>query len=223
MTRIQKYIFTFSGLAGLIASFFSPVLLPYPIFVMAVLRGWRLPKIGAPALQLLLSTSLCTLLLETSAWLDNFLKNSPDPILLHPQLFPDLIMSIGIYSAWWLSWWLILRYFHFSIKAVFFTTGFYGVFIEQQGAVFLSGLSNFPFGIVWWLFVAVVYGSTMALAVFLVRDQINASRNSWIKYPLALGSLFIFTFSTSLAWGAILELIDIIPPPKLPMWDHPFW
>jgi hypothetical protein len=192
MTRTQRILFAISGIAGMLASFFSPVLLPYPVFVMAVLRNWRLPKIGAPALQLLLSTSLCALLLETSAWLDNFIKNSPDPILFHPQLIPDLIMSIGIYSAWWLTWWLILRYYHFSIKTIFLITGFYGVFIEQQGAVFLSGLANFPLGVMWWLFVAVVYGSTMSLAVFLVRDRFTATRKSWIKYPLALAGLFFY-------------------------------
>lgn len=223
MTDNQRKFFMISGITGLIASFFSPVLLPYPVLVLAVLRGWQLPKFGSRAFQLWISTFLSTLLLETSAWLDNYIKNSPNPILLHPQLIPDLILSIGIYTAWWLTWWLILRKYHFTIKAIFFTTGFYGVFMEQQGAVFLSGLSNLPFGVAGWSFVAIVYGSTMALAVFLVRDRFTATRIRWIKYPIALVGLFILTFATSLAWGAFLGLLDILPPPKLPMWEHPFW
>lgn len=223
MTRIQKTLFTSSGILILLASVNSPVLLPYPLLVLAVLRGWRLPKIGAPAVQLLFSTLICTLFLEISAWLDNFIKNAPDPALFHPQLFPDLIISFGFYSAWWLCWWLILQRYHFTTKQVFITTGLYGVLIEQQGKIFLAGLSTLPLGIVLWLFVAIAYGATMALAFFLVRDSFTATHTARIKYFLAWGGLFVFTAITSLAWGVILQTMDFIPPKRLPMWDYPLW
>lgn len=223
MTRTQKILFASSGMLGFLAAINSPVLLPYPIFVLAVLRGWKLPKLGTPSIQLLFSTFLSTLILETSAWLDNFIKNDPDPALFHPQLIPDLIIGFGVYIAWWLTWRLILRRYHFMTAQVFMTTGLYGVLIEQQGKVFLAGLSMLPLGIALWLFVAVAYGSTMAFAFHLVRGSFTATDNKWIKYPLAWSGLLVFTLATSLAWGVILQITDIIPPKKLPMWDHPLW
>jgi len=223
MTRIQKLLLAFSGILTLLACINSPVLLPYPLFVLAVLCGWRLPKISTPAVQLLFSTLICTLVLETSAWLDNFIRNASPPALFHPQLIPDLISSFGVYIAWWLTWWLILRRYHFTATQVFITTGLYGMLIEQQGKIFLAGLSTLPLGFVLWFFVAIVYGSTMALAFFLVRDSFTATHDGWKKYLLAWGGLFIFTIATSLAWGIILQILPIIPPQKLPMWSYPLW
>lgn len=223
MTRIQKILFVSSGILILLASINSPVLLPYPLFVLAVMRGWRLPKINPPAVHLLVSTLICTFFLETSAWLDNFVKNSPEPALFHPQLIPDLIISFGVYIAWWLMWWLMLRRYHFTAKEIFITTGLYGVLMEQNGKIFLAGLSMFPLGIVLWLLVFIAYGSTMALAFFLVRDSFTATRQAWTKYLLAWGGLFIFTIATSFAWGILLQVLKIIPPMKLPMWDYPLW
>ncbi|MCX7858821.1 MAG: hypothetical protein N2385_01920 [Chloroflexus sp.] len=223
MKRIQKVLFGLSGILLLLASINSPVLLPYPVFVFVVLRGWCLPKLISPAIRFLFSTSICTLFLEISAWFDNFIRNAPEPALLHPQLIPDLIISIGVYSAWWLAWWLMLQYYHFTTSEIFVITGLYGVIIEQQGAILLAGLSTFPLGAILWVFVATVYGSTMALAFFLVRDSFTVTHNGWVKYPLALGGLVGFTLVTAIAWGIILQTLDIIPPPKLPMWDYPLW
>ncbi len=223
MSRVRKILFAFSGLLVLLGSFSSPVLLPYPLFVLAFLRGWRLPQVGTPAVRLLLSTAICASVLEIGAWLDNYIKNAPDPALLHPQLIPDLITSIGIYAAWWLTWWLMLRRYRFTAQQVFITTGLYGVLIEQQGRIFLAGLGTFPLGMVLWLFVAVAYGSTMALAFFLVRDSFTAPCDRWFKYLLAVGALLILTLATALVWGFVLQLLNIIPPKKLPMQDYPLW
>lgn len=212
-----------SGAVGLVFSIGSPVLLPYPVLVLAVLRGWRLPKMRSSGRALLLSTTLSTLLLESSAWLDNYLKNEPEPALFHPQLIPDLIISVGVYSAWWLTWWLVLRRYHFTTPQVFLTTGLYGVIIEQQGKVFLAGLAAMPAGILLWAFVAVAYGATMALAFHLARESFTAERDAALKYLLAWAGLFLATIVTSLAWGGVLDVLRIIPPEKLPMRDYPLW
>lgn len=218
-----KILFAFSGLLVLLGSFSSPVLLPYPLLVLAYLRGWRLPQMGTPAVRLLLSTLISTFILESGAWLDNYIKNAPDPALLHPQLIPDLISGIGVYAAWWLTWWLMLRRYRFTAQQVFITTGLYGMLIEQQGRVFLAGLETLPLGVVLWLFVAVAYGSTMALAFFLVRDSFTALLDPWWKYLLAWGALLVLTLATSLVWGLVLQVLNIIPPKKLPMQDYPLW
>ena len=80
-----------------------------------------------------------------------------------------------------------------------------------------------PLGLALWLFVFVAYGSTMALAVFLVRDAFAGQRAAWWKTPLAWALLFIATFATAAAWGLLLEIADILPPKRLPMREHPFW
>ena len=223
MSRTWKILFASSGVVVLLGSFNSPALLPYPLFVLAYLRGWSLPRIGPPAVQLLLSTMLCTFTLECCAWLNEYVKNAPQPALFHPQLIPDLLLAPGVYAAWWLTWWLALRFYRFTTQQVFFTTGLYGVLIEQQGKIFIAGLHTMPQGAVLWLYVFGVYGSTMALAFFLVRDSFTVSRDHWVKFPLAWIALFIFTFATAITWGFGIDALHIIPPKKLPMRAHPFW
>lgn len=72
-------------------------------------------------------------------------------------------------------------------------TGLYGVLMEQQGKIFLVGLQAMPAGLILWTFVFVVYGSTMALAFWLVRDSFSETRDHWMKHPLAwLGLIFFF-------------------------------
>ncbi|HEY3857838.1 MAG TPA: hypothetical protein VGO67_25925 [Verrucomicrobiae bacterium] len=223
MSRAWKILFAFSGVLVLLGALNSPALLPYPLFVLAYLCDWRLPLIKSPAVRLLLSTMLCTFMLECCAWLNEYVKNTAQPALFHPQLIPDLLLSIGVYAAWWLTWWLALRFYRFTTRQVFFTTGLYGVLIEQQGKIFIAGLQTMPKGAVLWLFIFVVYGSTMALAFFLVRDSFVASRDHWIKFPLAWIALFIFTFATSIIWGFGIGALHIILPKKLPLRTHPFW
>jgi hypothetical protein len=199
------------------------VLLPYAVLVLAYFRGWRLPQVASPAVQLLLSMSLCSFLLEFCAWLGSYIDNDPDPKLLHPQLLPDLILAIGFYLSWWLTWWLALRTFHFTALEVFVTGGMYGVLIEQQGAVFLAGLKSFPAGLAIWLLVFVAYGSTMALAAYLVRGSFQSNRDHWLKYPLAWVGLFVSIVATCYLWELALDAIEIVPPKKLPMREHPLW
>ena len=222
MSRTRTMLFALSGVLVLLACPKSPVLLPYPLLVLAVLRGWRLPHIGGAGLSLLLSTLLATLVLETGAWADNFLRDAPEPALFHPQLVPDLMIAVGVYAAWWLSWWWMLRRYCFTTAQVFMTTGLYGVLIEQQGKIFVAGLLAMPTGLLLWAFVALAYGSTMALATFLVRDRFDAQRDSRWKLPLTWLLLFVMTFSTSFVWGLVLQATDAIPPKQLPMSAHPF-
>jgi hypothetical protein len=224
MTHAWQIAFVGSGALVLLASINSPVLLPYPLFVLAYLRGWRLPIKGVPALRLLISVLLSTFVLEFGAWLDNFMRNNPEPALFHPQLIPDLIIGVGVYSAWWLTWWLALRRYQFTVRQVFITTGLYGVLIEQQGKVFIAGLQALPLGLLFWLFVFTAYGSTMALAYFLVHESFTAQQDRWHKYLLAWCTLFLLTVVSTLIWSLLIEqTLNLIPPKKLPMQNHPFW
>jgi hypothetical protein len=72
------------------------------------------------------------LIAEVLAWTSEYLAKSVSPALLHPQLFPDLIMGIGFYGSWALVWTVILNKYKFHLKEVFILQGLYGVLIEQQ-------------------------------------------------------------------------------------------
>ena len=223
MSRTRTLLFALSGALVMPACLDSPVLLPYPLLVLAVLRGWHLPRIGGAGTSLLLSTLLATFVLETGAWAHNYLRDASKPALFHPQLIPDLIIAIGVYASWWLTWWWALHRYRFTTLQVFLTAGLYGVLIEQQGNIFVAGLSTMPTGLLLWAFVALAYGSTMALATFLVRDRFDAQRDGRWKLPLTWLLLFAMTFATSIVWGLVLKATDAIPPKKLPMREHPFW
>jgi len=54
---------------------------------------------------------------------------------------------------------VLTRRRRFSLAEVFIVQGVYGIFIEQQGAVFLKGLQVMPLGFVPWRYVFVIYGS----------------------------------------------------------------
>lgn len=215
--------FALSGVVMAFACINAPVLLPFPLLVLVCFTGWRLPAGWRPPVRLFVATAGSTLLLETGAWLDNFLRNTPAPALFHPQLIPDLVIGVGVYVAWWLTWWLALRRFAFSTAEVFVTTGLYGILLEQQGKILLAGLKTFPTGLVLWAFVALAYGSTMALAVQLGGAGFPGTRRHWVKYPLTWAGLFLMTYATSILWGFLLAAVGFAPPKRFPMREHPFW
>lgn len=55
------------------------------------------------------------LLVEVLSWLGEYLRCTPDPALLHPQLVPDLALAVGFYGAWAIGWALTLARFHFTL------------------------------------------------------------------------------------------------------------
>lgn len=224
--RWRRHLFALSGLATLAASIGAPVLLPYPLLVASLRWGWRLPAGIPDGRRLLIATLAACLVLETGAWAHNFIRDAADPALFHPQLLPDLLMAAGFYAGWWLAWWWLLRRWRFTTGEVFTIAALYGVFIEQQGRIFLLGLQTLPTGALLWLFVALAYGSTMALAHVWAGGQTaeNAARphGRW-KYPAALAAMCVGSVGLMILWNLPLSWLDAIPPERLPMRSHPFW
>ncbi len=219
----------------------SPVLLPYPLFVACVLFDWRLfgralPRMR-PWLRLLIATLLATCVLETGAWAHNFIRDASASALFHPQLFADLLIAVGFYLGWWLTWWWRLRRDRYSVAEVFWITAIYGVLIEQQGAIFLQGLATMPLGFALWVFVALAYGSTMALAYVLaggpeifapLAPVSSAQTNRRIatrlaKYLLPWLGLFVASVALIVLWNWPIEAMHLLPPKRFPMREHPFW
>jgi hypothetical protein len=142
------------------------MLLIYTTFVAGwEARRWRGLRLPGPAwIRYLVLMLLVGFLTEALAWIGNFLAREETPALLHPQLLYDLLLSPGIHGAWAVGWILATRRWRFSVAEVFVIQGIYGVFVEQQGAVFLQGWRALPLGVVLWLYVFVVYGAAAGLA-----------------------------------------------------------
>lgn len=234
MRRRDRWLFGLSGLVVALACIDSPVLLPYPLFVVCALFGCRLPRMR-PWLRLLIATLLATCILETGAWAHNVIRDAAKPALFHPQLFADLLIAAGFYLGWWLTWWWRLRRDRYFIAEVFWITAIYGVLIEQQGAIFLQGLATMPLGVVLWVFVALPYGSTMALAYVLAggadafappappAHEGRRPSARIAKYLLPWLGLFIASVALIVVWNWPIEALDLLPPKRFPMREHPFW
>jgi len=208
----------------------DPMLLIYSVFVGAwVLRGRtsifgrRLP--GPVWLHYFVLMVLVGFLTETLAWGGSYLARAEQPALLHPQLFYDLLLSPGIYAAWAVGWIVLTRRWRFSLVEVFIVQGIYGVFLEQQGAVFLKGLEAMPLGLVLWVYVFVVYGSAAGLAYLPVAADLPAARaraSRW-KIPAALVIQFVTTAVVAMGWTVFLGALGIAVPDPKPIWQAPLW
>lgn len=221
--RSKRWWFAASGLLILAACVEAPVLLPYPLWVAARWFDWRLPERLPFGRRLAIATLGACLVLEVGAWAHNFLRDAPDPALFHPQLLPDLLIAVGFYAGWWLAWWRLLRRWRFSIAEVFAVAATYGVFIEQQGQVFLLGLRTLPTGLVLWAFVALAYGATMALACTWAGPPPAAPADRPRKYAYAWIAMFVCSIGLLFLWNLPLQAFDLIPPERLPMRAHPLW
>jgi uncharacterized membrane protein len=161
-------------------------------------------------------------LAEILAWTDSYLRCEEQPALLHPQLLPDLLLSIGFYGSWAIAWALLTRWFAFGSLGVFATQGAYGVMVEQQGAILVQGLAAMPLGLALWAYVFVFYGSIVTLPYLLVEPVGGADgRRRWFQYPLAFLVLFLLLALIVPLWGAGAEAAGLVPS-RRPICDHPF-
>lgn len=186
-------------------------------------------KVHAPAFVILiLGFVLSGILAETLAWTGSYLAKEESPALLHPQLIPDLILGMGFYGGWAVSWLLLTRYFRFSLLQVFITAGLLGVMIEQNFQILkkiIEALSTNPLAsLLMSSYVFVVYGSITGVGFILSGEKyLNKQKsNSWLKYPLAILLLFLFCFSGTYVIGIIGKFIGVIPTPGK-IYERPFF
>lgn len=219
----------FLPVIGLLIPPADAMLLIYTIFVVIYLsktslsgaiRGLKIP-FWLFFLLLVLASGWLT---EMLAWNSNYLAKTTEPALFHPQLFYDLILATGFYLGNALAWLLLLRKYRFSLPAVFIIQGFFGVFFEQDGAVFYQGLASLPAGLLLWGYVFLVYGSIIAIPYVLVREEIMRTLlpQHWWQYPLALVIIRIGILLIFYLWATPWQVLQLIPPPQ-PMITHPFW
>lgn len=233
MGKKVRIIFAISGIVPLLSLLNKPpdpTLLIYSLFVLIYfLRDFILKILNkvtflpVPA-KFLILTIIAGLIAEIFAWYGNFVKCDPKPALLHPQLFPDLIAGVGLYFSWAIAWIILFKRFRFSLLQAFIVQGIYGVFVEQYGAIFIQGLISMPIGLLFWLYVFLVYGSITGISYALVGNELTHYRQkeSRLKYLLALILLLASSFAISAIWGVITKVLGLIPEQK-PICGNPFW
>ncbi len=222
MARRWRFVLVASALLALLYSVLAgpDPLTMYAIWAIAYWRAWRLRLWRG---RWLVAVTTACLLLETLAWYSNYQERNPTPALFHPQLLPDLLMSVGVYSAWALVWGFVRAHYRLTMPFVFLVHGAYGVFIEQLGAVFFAGLAALPAGLFLWAYVFIAYGATMALALYIARPDAPPNRPSGLRVAVFIfAALFVATFLTAGLWGLLLEALDIIPPPRF-IGDYPLF
>ncbi|MEM1377588.1 MAG: hypothetical protein AAGG69_09380 [Pseudomonadota bacterium] len=134
-----------------------------------------------------------------------FLACNPVPVLFHPQLGPDLIIGAGFYLGGGLGWLFLFRRFGFSLRERFVAHGFYGVFIEQQGAVFIAGLAAMPVGALLWLYVFFVYGCMPGFARVIANPGKSDVKRRWWHYPVALMVIAVSTIVGLVVSAGLLD------------------
>lgn len=236
MSKKSKIFFIATGLVPILGVLSSPpdaMLLIYTVFVAALLYREKLlgtvAKIRLSARWKFLFLMIAAgLLAETLAWTSNYLAREAQPALLHPQLIPDLILGIGFYSGWALSWMIAHRFWRFTLLQVFLATGISGIWTEGVGAAFLNIMQTFltnPLSALYGiLYLVAVYGSIAGLAYLPVAAEFNKSerRNHPLKYPTIWILLF---FVAQLTTGVVMILagfLELIPLAR-PIWEHPFF
>lgn len=232
MQKVAKILFVLGGivpLLGLLSPKPFTTLLIYSLFVLIYLFRHQLrPFIRnlpfKASIKLVLLILLSSWLMEALAWLTNFLAKESNPALFHPQLIPNLLLATGAYIGWAIVLGFLLKKYAFSLKEVFILFGLYGVIFEQNGAILLQGLLAFPLGILFWLLIFIIYGSTAGSAYTLVEDEfINQNqKGGWLKYILALILVFVVSKIIFTAFWLVLKILNLLPASK-PIWQFPFW
>jgi len=208
-------------------------LLIYSVFVVAYLLRRQLVRLadllpGPPALHLVFFFIVSGDLAETFAWMDNYSKAMVEPALLHPQLIPDLILGVGLYTGWALAWLIVLRWYRFSLIETFVVTGFQAIFFEQLGGVFLrmvsALLTNPLLSLLMGLYVFGVHASVVGLAMLPVIHRFDDPRKSrhWSRFVLVIVLVVGLTMLCTGLMGALTKLCGGLPP-KRSIIKHPFW
>jgi hypothetical protein len=181
---------------GLFSTPSDPNLMIYTLFVVVYLLRGRLSRWLAAVPPLIVFVGICWaggLLSESLVWISNM--NSGQ------TAYMDFYLEYGTHIANWVPFYLLvalvwgfsLRVFDFRVWEVFLTAGFlFGVLIEQRGAIFVQGLQTLPAGLIFWLYVMVVYGSYPALAYALAQPGFarRPRRETRWKIVVVLAALF---------------------------------
>jgi hypothetical protein len=248
MNKVGIILLGLSGIIPFGGLFSSPpdlMLLVYTLFVVLVLFRRRIRRAVEriplpPSLQFIIFSIVSGWIGEVCAWSGAYAERSAHPALLHPQLIPDLVLAIGFYAGWAAGWLILFLFCRVSVAGVFITTGIFGVFVEQDGAIAKMVWNQFsahPLLAAWLaLYVFAVYGSLICNGYLPVRDLLHRRhpRLAWLKKPgVELACRYLkYPVAVALMWLGILLVfsavswlaghLGLIPPPR-PIYEHPFF
>jgi hypothetical protein len=228
MRRWAKVALALSGVVPLISLLPGArpnATLMYSLFVLLYFMRHRLtvrPGSRWIRVRFILWTVLLGLMAETLAWTDNFLAANPQPALFHPQLIPNLLLGMGLYTGWAVAWILLTRRWHYRVVGVFILTGLYGIVVEQNAAVLIAGLNALPLGLFLWLYVLVTYGGVMAAGFLPFREVWPGQRKSLLQIPAAWVAIVACSLLVFYGWALVMMGLGGLPPPR-PITEFPFW
>ncbi len=209
-------ILILTGLLPLAGPFDTPPdlnLLIYSLFILVYLLRrpveWVRRAIPLPSAVLFVVFLVCAgELSESLIRVTDLLATTQTAQPPELDLGTHLVYFGAFYAGGGLAWVLLFRFFRFTLSQVFVTHGFLGVLLEQEGAVFLSGLITMPLGLVVWLYTFLVYGSTVGIAYLLASCRPHErARDHWVKYPLAAILVTLGIYLTFGAWSITLESV----------------
>lgn len=234
-SRWLRVLFLLSGLVPFVDAFrkHPDSLLIYTVFVLACLfrrplaaLADRLP--GSPALHLLGSFILFGWLAELFAWMGNYSTASPNPGLLHPQLFANLILAVGLYTGWAIAWLIVLRWYRFTLAEAMVVTGLQGIVFEGLGRTFIKIMSVFManplLAVMMAVYLFLVHGSFLGAAIAPVLHQFDRPDKSrhWIRYVLVI----VLVVGLSIVCTGLMGWLTLLfggLPPKRSIIEHPLW
>lgn len=228
-------------LLGLLGSPPQTMPLIYTVFVVAyfsrrALAGAIDPLPGTPFVKVIPLAIVSGWIVEILAWCNNWLEKAPEPVLFHPQLIPNLLLGIGVYFGWCLVWIAAFYFLGFHYRSAWLTMGFFGIFMENNGAVAITiaGIIGTAPHIAFFyaLYVFAVYGSWLGLTLIAVKDPIERSSEQrmakqhplmrYLKYPIVLAALFLAGRIGAALFGAVWYGLGLIPE-KRSIIEYPFF
>ena len=233
--KLWRSLFILSGLVPLlsIVQRKPDSLLIYSVFVAVCLLRRKLAALadrlpGPKALHLIGLFIVAGELAEAFAWMGNYTKQSPHPGLLHPQLFANAILAVGLYIGWGLAWLITLRWYRFTLAEAFLLTAFQGVFLEGWGKVFMGMIAVLPtnplLALMMGVYVAAVHGSVVGIVMAPVVHRFDDPFRSrhWTRFPVVIALVVVLVIV-----GCDVASRLTVPfgglPPKRSIVEHPFW
>ncbi len=233
--RTEEFLDSPAGTATLLGTAAVSLLLgPLAIYsVFAVVFIFRRPlraRIArlplGPRTTLGILIVLAGLTRELLTWIAEYAQGDDQTALLHPQLVPHLLITLGIYAAWAVGWGVSLWWYNYRLGEALIIQAVSGLVLENFGQTLLAGLSTLPQGIVLWLYAMAVSAFTLGVAWLLATDKLDTLRerdlDGALRYaapPLLTGVALVLIFAF---WLRLLNGLHAIPE-QAPIRERPFW
>jgi hypothetical protein len=202
----------------------GPMTLIYPLWIATYLFRDKLEQIFAKfpgATGFIVAGVAYGMIIEVFVIMDNWHIPPEKQVLFDANPVKDLTFGIFYYAFVILSWYALLRKITFSPRALFLITGLYGLVAEESGQVVMRMLQQpFP-GIVYAIFVMIVYGMFPMLALMVTEKRFPPERKKnhlgWSILALAILFLQLAIYgNTIFPWlKNILPASSLTPPKNL--------